>query len=483
MRQVVHPPLRASDGAGWSGPEGSGFRGGAWRAGAVLLLVFLTLVLPVVFTGAGGTSEEADEREYHLPIIRTMQEQWPVVDLVEYESATAPGFHLLMAAAGRLTGSDAAMRWLNVAFGAGLILVCFGFASRAAPAWVAAGLTLPLVADPYVLGATIWLTTDNAALMFVGLALGGAVFVPARGYGAARTLALGAAAACAVGIRQIHVWLAAPVGLTGLLASPLAGLVPGWIARAGGEALPERRSWRHLWAGIVGAALPVGLLAVFVVMWGGLMPRATGWVQLHAAGPNPASPAFGLALVGVLGVFYLPAALREAAVRIDRVMLAAMAIGLTLALVPETAYLWKSRSYGWLWRIVERTPEIGGRSVLIAVLAPLGAAWLVLMYRGAERAGRGRAALILLLSLLGWLGAQTFNSMAWQRYFEPTTLLGLAWLAALATPRGADGAGLTDGLRVRLAGVWPVAGALVLALGKLGLCAVTLYREALMSLR
>ena len=39
---------------------------------------------------------------------------------------------------------------------------------------------------------------------------------------------------------------------------------------------------------------------------------------------------------------------------------------------------------------------------------------------------------MLLLSLLGWLIAESVNTQSGQRYCEPMILVGLAWLAALS---------------------------------------------------
>ncbi len=39
---------------------------------------------------------------------------------------------------------------------------------------------------------------------------------------------------------------------------------------------------------------------------------------------------------------------------------------------------------------------------------------------------------MLLLSLLGWMIAESVNTQSGQRYCEPMILVGLAWLAALS---------------------------------------------------
>ncbi|HVZ93570.1 MAG TPA: hypothetical protein VG797_03580, partial [Phycisphaerales bacterium] len=93
------------------------------------------------------------------------------------------------------------------------------------------------------------------------------------------------------------------------------------------------------------------------------------------------------------------------------------------------------RGYGWLWMVAyefahRAIPDIANRSVVVTLLAPVGAGVLVLLWRAAVSAGRGRAAFITLIGMLGWLMAQTMNHQVWQRYFEPMVLLFLALLTA-----------------------------------------------------
>jgi hypothetical protein len=461
---------------------------------AILLVVFCTLFLPVVLSGAGGTSEHADAVQYHLPIIEKMRADWPRVDVVRYDSATTPGFHVLMAALWKLTGSTAAMTATNSLLGVLLISSVFFAARRFAGAWGALALTLPLACSPYILGATIWLTTDNAALFFVTLALASATIARTTN---ARLIGAGFAAALAVSIRQVNVWLAAPLGFAGLIASPLAAFVPRIFRWDEHDTLaPRPRSMLNFIAGCIAAALPAAVLLYFVWQWGWQLNPVTAddTILKHNRGPNLASPAFALALTGALGVFFIPFAWRELrALRpTDPAAFAAAAIALALSLISPTSYYWTEtwmpRSYGWLWRIVEKFPCIMERSIVITAAAPVGALILLLLFRAASAAGRRVPAAVLLLSLLGWLFAQTMNSMAWQRYFEPLITIALIWLASMtrATDSHSDGnrCGSADGTdSPKPADRWHVyILPLLLAAFQLGLCAITLYREVLADL-
>jgi len=435
-------------------------------------------VVPVILSGRGGTNEAGDAAMFHEPVIETMVEQWPSPDIVNYRSTTSPGYHLLMAAIMRATGAESVsapvVRLASAALTWGLLAAVFWWASAFCSSWLALALTAPLMLSPYVLGGGIWLTTDTSAWCFVALALGGALTT--RDASPVRTGLLGLAATAAVGVRQVHVWAIAPLGLLALGAGPLRRFIPPAL-RMGDEGQPT--SWvRTIW-GVAWALAPAALLLWFVSIWGGLTPPE--YREKHDTGANPATFAFALSMVAVFGVFFLPAAIdeiRRGALK-NKWLWVCAGLGLLVALVPATDWLrttvdgvrYNPRDNGWLWKpIIQKAPDLFGRtSVVVLLLAPMGAAALWLLRKAAVTAGRGPAANVLLLTMLGWAIAQSMNSLAWQRYFEPMALLVLIWLTAMALPRG------TDPKRVRLA----VIGALVLTGFQALLVGVTLYREVL----
>jgi len=409
-----------------------------------LSVLYGVLVLPMILSGAGYGPPAWDEETFHLPIVQKMVEQWPRVDVVEYDSATTPGYHLLMALVLKLTGSLTACRLVSAAMSWGLLMAAYAAARRVlaprAPVsggravmhsgWIAAVLVLPLALSQYFLGAAIWLTTDNAALLFVALALGGAVtarFTPGRG------VLLGVWALVAVLVRQLHVWVAAPIGLAALLASPLARFAPA-VLRDDERQSPRR--WENLVCGVIAAALPAAALAVFIVLWGALLPRSEAIRGQHLRGMNPATFAFALSLLGVLGVFFLTVApggvvgqMRRLHARWGTVAMSAGA-GLVSALAFPTFWVDRVRDTG-LWALVKAGPVVMERSVVLAALAPMGAVVLLLLFRAANEAGRRAPALVLMLGMLAWVTAQSANIMCWHRYFEPLMLVCLAWLAAM----------------------------------------------------
>lgn len=421
---------------------------GALVVGAILAL----LAFPVILFGEDNagidergvqrftTGEAFDAINYHLPVVRTMVEQWPAVDLRDYRSATAPGYHLLLAGASRAGITDEGLRGVTLALSVVFVGAVAWFASSVVGWRRGVALCLPVAACSYVISAASWITTDNAALGMVAIAVGCAAF----GAGLASKLAIGGVAATlAVATRQIHAWTAAPlffaasagVGATGWIGfvRPLAeraGLAPrGPVSR--------RDAATRLVVGALACLAPLTLLGWFVSVWGGVIPPS--FVERHASGVSLSVPALALSLAGIFGVAFVPAAwdrVRSLRVR-DPLVLIAIGAGLFAALAPATSWDWDAgRRYGWLWEVVRRAPSVGDRSVVFVVLAPLGALTLLLLWRTAAERGdtRARCATILLIAGACWCTAQMANSQAWQRYVEPPVLCGVIWLAACAHP-------------------------------------------------
>lgn len=418
------------------------------RTTIALIVAFAALTLPgILLTGdlrRQGDSgpqylvnEAGDQEKFHLPVIRKFVEQWPDVDLVNYHSATSPGYHLFMAGIVKVFGDHVVLLQLvNAGISLLLLLNVARGAARLISPTFAAFAAAPLLCSSYFLGSSIWLTTDNAALLFVTLALGSAALAPANPI---RSLRQGVFAGLAVATRQLHVWLAAPILIS---AAHRSGYFERWVPKVPvAEHPPRPGGMPALVAGVIGAAIPFAVLGYFVWIWGGLIPPAYrdlhggGDVESVAGSANFALPALALSLLGALGVFYLPVARKQLrALRpTDPLVIGCVVIGLVAALAPATSFdPAAGRRYGWMWEIIRRLPAPMDRSVAPMVLAPLGTLMVLLLWRTAKAAGRARQASILVFGLVCWMTAQTANAQAWQRYCEPLILIFLAWMACLA---------------------------------------------------
>jgi hypothetical protein len=381
------------------------------RFGAPLLLV--VLALPLIRAQVFSTNDAFDEINYHRPIIATMAADFPAVDIVNYNAAMAPGYHVAMAAVLRVTGSWTAVRAANLAIGVLLIVLAGHVAWQLSGEWSAALTTLTLAASSYVVSGSVWLTTDNLGLL---LAMGSLSLVILRRPIQARSLASGVVGALSALVRQIHVWTSVPLIVDALWTDAPTG---------------DGRAWRRL-ASVAPAVLPVVAVGLLVLLWGGLLPpRFVG----HHEGWNPVAFAFGLSLLGVFGLPWLLAMTADLRLALEsRPGLPVIVVALCASLVPTTYAVRDGRWGGWLWELVRWSPTAFERSLLVPGLAVAGACTVLTLVYRASRAGRSREAIVLVVALAAWMAAQSANFQAWQRYFEPAILILLSWLIALAPP-------------------------------------------------
>jgi len=437
----------------------SGAGRGRWIAAAVCLtLVFALLVLPTIAMNLGGTSEAADQRRFHLPTIRALAAELPRPDLVNLQTATSPGYHLVMAAVARGgLDSERQLRAVSSLFTLGLVLVAWGVAARRAGPWPGLLLVGPFVLSSYVLGGAMWLTTDNAALLFV---------LPAVAAGLVRTgprrlAAGGLAGAGAVWVRQIHAW------------TVIVPMVRLGMAVFGGDGGGDTRAWRTWsWSerlAVIGAIiLPLAIVAMLVAMWGGLVPPSLS--DYHDRGIRWAQPVLSLALLGGFGLFFVPVLVRRGDLA-ARWPIGVAVAAMLVAAIPPTSYDQDGGRWGGaIWELARRLPAPADRSLVLVLLAGAGA-WVVThAWRRLRAAGHGADALVLVAVLAGWTAAHCLNAQTWQRYAEPLLLVWLAWACAIVLRAGGD----TDGVIRR----WWIGPAILTAL-QFGLLSLTLLRPLL----
>jgi hypothetical protein len=184
------------------------------------------------------------------------------------------------------------------------------------------------------------------------------------------------------------------------------------------------------------------VVGYFFRLWGGMVPEhyrlhgetRTGSVFMD--GGNPAAPAMILTLAALFGAFYLPFAWRRivgtpGALRgLLGVVLAGVLVGVVVGTVPATTYDEGAGRWSGLWRVVKHLPAIRDRSVLLALLSPVGGAMLGLWLLALGRRDRW----LFLATWAVFALAQSFSSMAWQRYYEPFLLMTFALAAVRVDP-------------------------------------------------
>ena len=449
---------------------------GGWSWVIGISLLFLLLVWPAILAGGGGTSQANDMVDYHAIEIRRLAAQWPTPDLRESFTSTTPGFHLVLATVAKLGGGLAAQRL--VASIAGLLawLVTWRMAAAWCGARVAAVLAAPVALSPYLLGATVWMTTDAAALALAAATMG--VALVARDQARMSRVA-GLLGAGTVLVRQIMLWASVPAALR-VLFDRAKGVQASWRARA--------------WRLAVVLVPPVACVAAFFAMWGGSMPPR--FQPFHQAVFNPAAMVMLLATLGCWGVLVLPGAWmaldRAARVRCLLVAVIAMGVGASVrsdwrkVLPPDemrrgtvTEHTWGptaadvvkgagevGRWGGAIWEVARALPAPGGRSLSMIALAGVGGLVLAALRERAARIGHAWPATLLLAALLCMGLAQCLNAQTFQRYFDPWSLLAVGWLVAMG--QGVDAT----------SDRWCVRGAGVLSVVQIAMSAAVVFKPA-----
>lgn len=415
---MMHTPIPAH-GSAAGGPATKRI---AWKAAAAASALHLVLALVAIFAGIEGTSEWYDQRDYHLPVIRAFSEALPTPNLTDYQSATTPGYHLLMACVATLVGEGMMLFLLNALFG--VALVALVAASIARHAGFGAGFVggVLLGASPYVLSSSIWLTTDNLAnlalisafLVACPIATGETRYPVRAG---ALTAICAAVAAC---VRQILAYAAA---------------FPGAAVVARAVAESRMPHWRELATAALALFPALGVVAVFVLLWGGLVPPS--FRQYHGGGANPVTPVYVLAVVAVWAfpIFVgIPNYLREFfSVR----MLILGTLAAAVACAVPSSYVIHVRFGGILWAVAEKLPAPMDRSMVLVPLAGFGAAAIGAYLRLWSRnpcTGSRALGVYALLGLVGMTVAQTANSQCFERYVQPPVVF-FALVAAAAIAR------------------------------------------------
>lgn len=458
-------------------------------AGLALACLMLVACLPVIISGTTRGRAAYDSLNYHEKAIRQFAQELPTPRLNDYLSATTPGYHLVLAAVGRgidgigadgvpaydkdltplqpdqrIASERRVLQLIGLCFTLGLLYLVGHWAeSRVGGGSIKPGtalatvcLGMPLVASPYLYQSAAWLLPDNSAWLGV-LAILLLALRPRLGPGA--IVAMGLVLVWLVLARQIHAWAAGLVWAAAWVGASLPDDRIGGPLLALRDMFPAGRMRKvALRVGLaVLCTLPAALvLGSFWRLWDHQLVPPT-FVTWHHAGVQAATPAFVLGLVALFAPFFAawlwPGLI--ASWRSQRTwLLAASALGLLLAAVPATAWDFDHGRFGGVWGLYRVVGEIGGRSMALMVLAPLGAAVVVVALAGVT----ARQRWVMLAALFGFAAANCANPQLWQRYHEPFVLIWLLVACALVAERAAA-AGVSGAERA-----WRLGGPVVLAL-------------------
>ncbi|MCW5550907.1 MAG: hypothetical protein KIS67_01950 [Verrucomicrobiae bacterium] len=364
--------------------------------------LFLILTVPVIEFGEAGTYD-ADETRYHYPTVQKILSKWPAVDLAnDPDSAVSPGYHYFLATILHFAGGGIhTLRYVNLLFSLGVPLALFFYARRFTADWQVCLMLLPLVSSNYLVKAACWVVTDNAALLLAVITL----LLLFSGRDSSKQLcAAGGVAALATFTRQLHVWLAIPIAVSGVFF------------------VSKTRTFSRLVLAVAAGFAPLVILVILYQAWNGFVPPA--WESMSVK-LSLCPIAYILSVFAIFGVFFVPfQSVRQAgAWLVDlRVQLAA-AFGLATAVLTPTSYSHaEGRWGGYLWEVARHLPVIWDRSVLFAAAAPVGAALVAIMFIEIKRTGATREAFLWIASVAGWGVSFVINRQVFHRYYEPMVL-------------------------------------------------------------
>lgn len=400
----------------------------------ILAVLFLLLTWPVILSGSHGqddTGAAGDQIMYHYPIIQKMARDWPHLNLTDLGGIQmAPTFHVIMAALIHFCHFDlTGLRLVSSLAGLLLIISVYWFTNKWVEPRAAFLLSLSYLFSPFMLSGAMWLMTDNLAWFFVSLALGWTAMCATT---PRRVTASGLAAAAGTAFRQIHLWLIAPIAVSGLFEAA-SGRFPALSSLSTTPAAP-RRPAQLLVSVFVAVAAPVLVILFFVCLWHGLLPPGTA----KQVGTNNHFKIVPLALAqaGFCSIFLLPAVLDgrtlKARLRDLRVWSGA-ALCFFLAALPRSAE--KQSPSGTLVSLSGGTPVVFERLLILLPPAALAGAALVIFFLLAKERGRGREAFLLIFGLVCWLTAQTVPVYPLRRYCDFVQVVFI-WLAALGLSGG-----------------------------------------------
>ena len=310
----------------------------------------------VAASGVIATAGGEDQRLFHWVTVAHFREDFPSIDIADVQTATAPLYHLIVAAASGVLGlSEGGAQFIGSLFAAALAAVVLWFAGTVVTGWRRILVTLPLLLSPYFWQSALWMMNDAAALLFAFLAFVAAL----RLTGSARgQLITGLLLAAAVATRQTYVWAVVPV----------VGLM---LLQTQGRPMAVRA------AAVARATAPaLVVVAILVAAWQGFIPPP--FREINAATRSWVSLSYCLAVAAVfLGpVLIATSWRRRAAPRVATCVAIAATVPALVFTSAATVAPNDMRRGGIIWSAVAHGPVVMDRSLVLAALAALGA-WVI----------------------------------------------------------------------------------------------------------
>lgn len=375
----------------------------------ILSLIFLALIVPLIFKPEMDIFDAYDEERFHYPTILSFAEEFPKLDLVDYDSATTPLYHIILMVPALIFGSNIIqLRFISAIISLCCLLVFYKFLASRGDARKALLFAILFLFSPYFVGPAIRLSTDNAALLFALLAI---YTMETATPTSKKNLLINIFILCAIYVRQIYAWLIGAYLLFNL---------------RGYQAKSETLDLKHI---ILPTLIPILGLAYFLFLWKGLTPpRFSGGHTPQ--GLNWDAPVYIVSLIGLYGIifcFWLFKMFKQNQQLFPLVLLLGFSSGYLLLHSVSNEYPVIDQSLGdrggALWLLAARLPNFLSTSVVFWVLFPLGLVCLYTMVRYLI----SRHEYLMIGYFLLWLAANMTNFKTYQKYYEPFLLFFMGY--------------------------------------------------------
>ena len=383
-----------------------------WDCIGVGLLVLCFNIL-VAFSGIVVTAGGNDQASFHMRSVHQALGMLPFVDISALHTATGPLYHVVVAIASwMLSANEVGIQILGSMFSV-VLAVYVTYLSRSISTVSLRFLAVsPLVFSAYFWQSSLWMMTDNAAVLFFLLGINLLVtYYPKL----ARDLVGGLFLGLAIATRQSYAWVLLPVFYVNFVILRRGGSIP------------------HRFLSLASWCLPgVAVLLYLISSWGGLTPSAMRGFNNNGLSPSALSYAYALSLM-----FFLPILLSVwsslRSTLSSKIGVSCLVFGVCAALpaaVFESAPTERpndARRGGLLWTVLSKLPVIEGRSLVLIVLSFAGG--VVLTSVGVilqKELGN-----LVAVSVPALAVSATFGSQLYQKYFE-LPLAGLAVISIIS---------------------------------------------------
>lgn len=368
------------------------------------VIIFLTIALFLIAIDHNKGRAYFDHNHFHLPVIKGLIENF---DISDYKAATAPGYHVIFASIGKLTGANVTLFKIVNALITSLFIgyLSFKLSTFYRPVYVLI-LMLPITLSIYILPAGIWLLPDNLAWFAVAWMI---FQIDSKPFNNNQLICIAIVLALAVFTRQTYLWLVSMVWASGLYYL--------FIDKN------KTYQFKYILKCTISTGPAIIVLLSLAIIWQGLVPPSFQSIHHHI---SPSAPAFFFALLAIYGAFYLPVFYHSLKSRLNKkVILLGALLGFISVIFITSNYDIKAGRFGGLWNIVKVMPTIADKSLLLIILSTFGGALFMALMQIINREKRN----IIIIATAAFVSAMMVNQFVYERYFSGFIYILLTYLA------------------------------------------------------